>query len=94
MKKYIHWKIIGLVLLIIMMIFTLTVLNIAPFSILLPTLVCAVVITIVNMVWGIAYGVIHDKNKLGLFCFGLISSLCILGMIYYGVIVTAVISYF
>ena len=94
MEKHIHWKIIGILLFIVMLVFILTVLNIIPFSILLSTLMCGVVIIIVSMVWGISSGIIHVKNKVNLFCFGLISCVCILGMIYYGTIVTVVIRYF
>ena len=94
MKKHIHWKIIGILLLIVITVFTLTVLNIIPFKVLLPIFVCTVVIFIINMVWGITSGIIYDKNKFCLFCFGLISFVCIVGLIYYGAIIAVVINYF
>ncbi len=93
MKKHIHWKIIGILLLIVITAFVLTVLNIIPFNLLLPISICAVVIFIVNMVWGITSGIIYDKNKFGLFCFGLISLICIMGLIYYGAIIGVIINY-
>ena len=94
MKKNIHWKILGILLFTVVTVFVLAVLNIIQLKILLPIFVCTVVIFIINMVWGITSGIIHDRNKFGLFCLGLISLVCIVGLIYYGAIIAVVINYF
>lgn len=93
MKNHIYWLISIILIIITGSAFFLTVLKIMPDILLLELFFCMIIFFIANMSSDITYGVIH-KNKIGyLVGFAILNTLCIVSLIYYGIILAFVIFY-